>query len=154
VLSLLNTETGFVGPVGLPAEITVAADLEVAEMKGAVCGANKKDYHLLNVACGEDFTPQLIADLRMVTPGEPCPKCQGSLKEARGIEVGQVFNLGTKYSEKLNATYLDDKGKEQVCYMGCYGVGVSRTMAAAIEQNYDQNGIIWPMPIAPYHCKV
>jgi prolyl-tRNA synthetase len=88
----------------------------------------------------------------MVTPGEPCPKCQGSLKEARGIEVGQVFNLGTKYSEKLNATYLDDKGKEQVCYMGCYGVGVSRTMAAAIEQNYDQNGIIWPMPIAPYHC--
>jgi prolyl-tRNA synthetase len=76
------------------------------------------------------------------------------LKEARGIEVGQVFNLGTKYSEKLNATYLDDKGKEQVIYMGCYGVGVSRTMAAAIEQNHDAHGIIWPMPIAPYHCIV
>ncbi|NLI93283.1 MAG: proline--tRNA ligase [Peptococcaceae bacterium] len=154
VNSVLNCEPGFVGPVGLPKEIFIAADLEVAEMKSAVCGANKKDYHLLNVVCGKDFVPAKIADLRTVTPGEPCPKCGGSLKEARGIEVGQVFNLGTKYSEKLHATYLDDKGKEQVCYMGCYGVGVSRTMAAAIEQNNDENGIIWPMPIAPYHCIV
>jgi prolyl-tRNA synthetase len=154
VYALLHCEPGSIGPVGIPQEIFVAADLEVAAMKGAVCGANKKDYHLLNVSCGQDFTPAKITDLRTVTPGEPCPKCGGSLKEARGIEVGQVFNLGTKYSEKLHATYLDEKGKEQVCYMGCYGVGVSRTMAAAIEQNNDEKGIIWPMQIAPYHVIV
>ncbi len=154
VSTILGCEPGFVGPVGLSKEILIAADLEVAEMKSAVCGANKKDYHLLNVVCGEDFKPSLVADFRMVTPGEPCPKCPGVLQEARGIEVGQVFNLGTKYSKALNATFLDEKGKEQVCYMGCYGIGVSRTMAAAIEQNYDENGIIWPMPIAPYHCIV
>jgi len=154
VISKLNCEPGFVGPVGVSDDIFVAADLEVAEMQNAVCGANKKDYHFQHVACGKDFTPAQIADLRMITPGEPCPKCQGLLQEARGIEVGQVFNLGKKYSEALKATYLDDKGKEQVCYMGCYGIGVSRTMAAAIEQNNDENGIIWPMPIAPYHCIV
>lgn len=154
VYSLLKCEPGFVGPVGVNEDIIIAADLEVAEMKGAVCGANKKDYHLVNVVCGEDYKPTKFADLRMVNPGEPCPRCKGQLKEARGIEVGQVFNLGTKYSDVLKATYLDEKGKEQLIYMGCYGVGVSRTMAAAIEQNYDENGIIWPMPIAPYHCIV
>ncbi len=151
VREVFSCEHGFIGPVGLK-DVYIAADLEVAEMKQGVCGANKKDYHLLGVTCGKDFIPAIIADLRMVTPGEPCPKCQGSLQEARGIEVGQVFNLGTKYSQALQATYLDDTGKEKVCYMGCYGIGVSRTMAAAIEQNYDENGIIWPMPIAPYHC--
>lgn len=154
VFTLLHCEPGFIGPVGLEQKVFIAADLEVAEMKGAVCGANKKDYHFADVVCGEDFVPDRIADLRMVTPGEPCPKCAGHLKEARGIEVGQVFNLGTKYSETLKATYLDEKGQERVIYMGCYGVGVSRTMAAAIEQNYDENGVIWPMPIAPYHCIV
>ncbi|MDA8227793.1 MAG: His/Gly/Thr/Pro-type tRNA ligase C-terminal domain-containing protein, partial [Desulfitobacterium hafniense] len=92
--------------------------------------------------------------LRMVEPGESCPKCAGTLKEARGIEVGQVFKLGTKYSKALKATYLDENGEEKPCVMGCYGVGVSRTMAAAIEQNYDQDGIIWPIPIAPYQCIV
>ncbi len=152
VLSLVQCEPGFVGPVGLNPDIMIAADLEVAQMKAGICGANKKDYHLLNIACGRDFKPQKIEDLRMVVPGEPCPHCSGALKEARGIEVGQVFNLGTKYSQALGATYLDDKGKEQVMYMGCYGIGVSRTMAATIEQNYDENGIIWPIPIAPYHC--
>jgi len=152
VSALLDCEPGYVGPVGLPKDILVAADPEVAEMKAAVCGAGAKDYHLVNIECGLDFIPQKILDLRMVTPGEPCPKCGGQLKEARGIEVGQVFNLGKKYSEALKATYLDEKGKEQVCYMGCYGIGVSRTMAAAIEQNFDSNGIIWPMAIAPYHC--
>lgn len=154
VAASLNCEPGFVGPVNLNEEIFIAADLEVAEMAGAVCGANKKDYHLVNVVCGEDFSPTLIADLRMITIEEPCLKCGGKLKEAKGIEVGQVFNLGKKYSETLHATYLDEKGKEQICWMGCYGVGVSRTMAAAIEQNYDNNGIIWPIPIAPYHCIV
>lgn len=154
VFALLHCEPGFVGPVGIKEDLLIAADLEVAEMEGAVCGANKKDYHIMNVVSGKDFVPTRIIDLRMVTIGEPCPKCSGHLKEARGIEVGQVFNLGTKYSKALNATYLDDKGKEQVMSMGCYGIGVSRTMAAAIEQNNDENGIIWPMPIAPYHCIV
>lgn len=152
VSALLNCEPGFVGPVGIDKGIMIAADLEVTEMESAVCGANKKDYHLVNVRSGKDFFPDKIIDLRMVEPGEPCPRCKGVLKEARGIEVGQVFNLGKKYSECLKATYLDDKGNEQYCLMGCYGVGVSRTMAAAIEQNYDENGIIWPIPIAPYHC--
>ncbi len=152
VMSLLKCEPGFVGPVGIEEDILIVADLEVAEMESAVCGANKKDYHLVNVKCGQDFIPAQIIDLRMIVPGEPCPRCSGKLQEARGIEVGQVFNLGKKYSESLKATYLDDKGHEQFCLMGCYGIGVSRTMAAAIEQNYDNNGIIWPMPIAPYHC--
>ena len=152
VVSIFKCGPGFVGPVAIPGDILITADLEVAEMESAVCGANKKDYHLVNVKCGQDFIPHKIMDLRMVAPGEPCPKCNGLLKEARGIEVGQVFNLGKKYSESLKATYLDDKGQEQFCLMGCYGIGVSRTMAAAIEQNYDENGIIWPMPIAPYQC--
>lgn len=152
VVSLLKCGPGFVGPVGIPEDIFIAADLEIAEMQSAVCGANKKDYHLGDIRCGRDFTPDKILDLRIIVPGEPCPKCDGKLKEARGIEVGQVFNLGKKYSESLKATFLDDKGKEQFCLMGCYGIGVSRTMAATIEQNYDQNGIIWPMGIAPYHC--
>ena len=152
VEELLNCQPGFVGPVGIPSDILIAADLEVPEMKAAVCGANEKDYHLVNVRCGQDFMPRVVHDLRLVTPNDPCPQCGAKLQEARGIEVGQVFNLGTKYSEVLKATYLDEKGKEQVCHMGCYGIGVSRTMAAAIEQNYDENGIIWPMAIAPYHC--
>jgi len=152
VEELLGCPPGFVGPVSIPSNIVIAADLEVAEMKDAVCGANEKDYHLVNVRCSRDFVPQKVADLRMVTTDDPCPRCGGKMKQARGIEVGQVFNLGTKYSEALGATYLDEKGKEQLCYMGCYGIGVSRTMAAAIEQNHDENGIIWPMAIAPYHC--
>lgn len=154
VFDLLHCEPGFIGPVDANDKIPVFADLEVAAMDRAVCGANKKDYHLLNVACGKDFVPTGILDLRMVTPGEPCPKCGGLLQETRGIEVGQVFNLGTKYSKALHAVYLDEKGKEQYISMGCYGVGVSRTMAAAIEQNHDENGIIWPVQIAPYHCIV
>ena len=152
VEKLLQCEPGFIGPVGLNNKIRIVADLEIANMKNAICGANKKDYHLRHVSCGKDFTPDQFADLRMITPGEPCPKCGQKLQEARGIEVGQVFNLGTKYSEKLKAYYLDEKGQERLIYMGCYGIGVSRTMAAAIEQNHDQDGIIWPVPIAPYHC--
>lgn len=154
VKELLGSETGFIGPVGLDESIITAADLEVMNMKGAACGANKKDYHLVNVIPGTDFQPKYVLDLRLVEEGEPCPCCGAPLQEARGIEVGQVFNLGTKYSEALKATYLDEKGQEKLCYMGCYGIGVSRTMAAAIEQNYDANGIIWPMPIAPFQCIV
>lgn len=152
VQSLFGCEPGFIGPVGMAKDIIIAADLEVKEMKNAVCGANKKDYHLVNVACGKDFVPRSFIDLRMVAPDDSCPRCGGKLQEARGIEVGQIFKLGTKYSEALKATYLDPKGIEQYCVMGCYGIGVSRTMAASIEQNNDENGIIWPMAIAPYHC--
>ncbi|MFA6808293.1 MAG: proline--tRNA ligase [Eubacteriales bacterium] len=154
VQELLGCETGFVGPVNIPGKVELAIDLEIAEMDTAVCGANKKNFHYKNVVPGRDFELKNVIDLRMIKEGEPCPKCGAPLKEARGIEVGQVFNLGKKYSEALNATFLNDKGKEQHCCMGCYGIGVSRTMAAAIEQNYDENGIIWPIPIAPYHCIV
>lgn len=147
----LGTEPGFVGPVGVAKDLLVVADLEVPLMPKAACGANEEDQHYIDVVPEKDFRIDKVFDLRMVEAGEACPKCGGSLKDARGIEVGQVFKLGTKYSKALNATYLDVNGQEKLCVMGCYGIGVSRTIAAAIEQNYDKDGIIWPIPIAPYH---
>ncbi|KGK90560.1 prolyl-tRNA synthetase [Desulfosporosinus sp. HMP52] len=152
VLQTLGCEPGSVGPVGAPDGLWVVADQEVPLMKRAVCGANKSDHHYVNVVPGKDIRIDKVLDLRMVEPGEACLKCGAPLKEARGIEVGQVFKLGTKYSKALGANFLDENGVEKSCVMGCYGVGVSRTIAAAIEQNHDDNGIIWPMPIAPYHC--
>lgn len=124
------------------------------QMHNVCCGANKEGYHFINVNPGRDFTPTYVADIRLIQEGDPCPHCGGAVSKARGIEVGQVFKLFTKYSSALKATYLDENGKEQPMVMGCYGVGVSRTMAAAIEQNYDDNGIIWPIEIAPYHVLV
>lgn len=150
----LGTEPGFVGPIGVAKDLLVVADLEVPLMSKAVCGANEEDHHFIDVVPEKDFRIDKVFDLRMVEAGEACPKCGGSLKEARGIEVGQVFKLGTKYSKALNATYLDVNGHEKPCVMGCYGIGVSRTIAAAIEQNYDKDGIIWPIPIAPYQVIV
>lgn len=150
----LGCEPGFVGPIGVPDNLQVVADLEVPLMTRAICGANKEDFHYVDVVPERDFRIDKVLDLRMVEAGEACPKCGHPLLEARGIEVGQVFNLGTKYSKALNATYLDENGEEKIIYMGCYGVGVSRTIAAAIEQNNDQDGIIWPIPIAPFHCIV
>ncbi len=152
VEQVLGCEPGFVGPVGVPSDLKVLADHEVALIKGAACGANQKDAHWVGVVSGRDFNLEQTYDLRLIEAGEPCPKCGKSLQEARGIEVGQVFNLGTKYSKALGATFLDEKGEEQLCHMGCYGIGVSRTMAATIEQYHDDDGIIWPMSIAPYHC--
>ncbi len=154
VQSTLGCEPGYVGPVGIPEGLMVVADLEVNLMPKLVCGANQKDQHYVNIIPGKDFCIDQQFDLRMIEIGEKCPKCSTPLKEARGIEVGQVFKLGTKYSKALQATYHDESGTEQLCVMGCYGVGVSRTMAAAIEQNYDKDGIIWSMSIAPYHCIV
>lgn len=148
----LGCEPGFVGPIGIPAKLKILADSEVKMMPQGVCGANKKDYHYVSVRPGIDFRIDQVLDLRQVEAGEACPKCGKPLQEARGIEVGQVFNLGTKYSKALQATYLDEKGEEKLVVMGCYGIGVSRTMAAAIEQNYDVDGIIWPLAIAPYQC--
>lgn len=144
---------GFVGPLGLKVD-KIVADLEVPLMTTAVAGANKEDYHLKGIVPGKDIPIDLVADLREVEEGEACPKCGAALKKARGIEVGQVFQLGSKYSDALNAVYNDENGKTITIQMGCYGVGVSRTMAAAIEQHHDEHGIIWPLSIAPYHVAV
>jgi prolyl-tRNA synthetase len=121
-------------------------------MQGAVTGANESDAHFIEVDQERDFTPSVFADLRLAVAGDPCPRCEeGSLESYRGIEVGQVFYLGRKYSESMGATYLDAEGREQPIEMGCYGIGISRLAAAAIEQNHDANGIIWPLSIAPFH---
>ena len=152
VEGLLGCEPGFVGPVEVPVGLMVIADAEVPLMKSVVCGANKTNYHIVNAVPSLEFRIDQVLDLRTVEPGEACQKCGAPLKEARGIEVGQVFKLGTKYSKALGATFLDENGEEKPCVMGCYGVGVSRSLAASIEQNHDDSGIIWPMPIAPYHC--
>ena len=151
MLSAAGTIGGFMGPVGLDNKKTIIlVDNTVMNMHNFCCGANKKDIHYINVNPGRDFTPTLTADIRLVQEGDPCPHCGGSLQKARGIEVGQVFKLFTKYSEPLKATYLDENGKEYAMFMGSYGIGVGRTMAAVIEQNNDKDGIIWPVSIAPY----
>jgi len=143
---------GFAGPVGL-AGIKLVADEETL-ITNAVSGSNKKNTHLANVNAKRDYKPDLITDIRLVRAGDPCPSCGTPLVEAKGIEVGQVFKLGDKYSKVLGATFLDEKGQSRHIVMGCYGIGVTRTMAAAIEQNYDQNGIIWPSSIAPFEVVV
>lgn len=154
-LAAAGTVGGYMGPVGIDnKKVIVVVDATVMQMHNVCCGANKEGYHFINVNPGRDFTPTYVADIRLIQEGDPCPHCGGEVSKARGIEVGQVFKLFTKYSSALKATYLDENGKEQPMVMGCYGVGVSRTMAAAIEQNYDDNGIIWPIEIAPYHVLV
>lgn len=154
-LAAAGTVGGYMGPVGIDnKKVIVVVDATVMKMHNVCCGANKEGYHFINVNPGRDFTPTYVADIRLIQEGDPCPHCGGEVSKARGIEVGQVFKLFTKYSSALKATYLDENGKEQPMVMGCYGVGVSRTMAAAIEQNYDENGIIWPIEIAPYHVLV
>lgn len=145
---------GFIGGVGIK-NIKIVADLTVKNMKNYVTGANEADYHFINTNHEKDYEINDFADIRTVKVGEKCPRCKdGELKIARGIEVGQVFKLGKKYSSAMNCVYLDENGKSCEMVMGCYGIGVSRTMAATIEQNYDENGIIWPMSIAPYHVDV
>lgn len=154
-LAAAGTVGGYMGPVGIEnKKVIVVVDATVMKMHNVCCGANKEGYHFINVNPGRDFIPTYVADIRLIQEGDPCPHCGGEVSKARGIEVGQVFKLFTKYSSALKATYLDENGKEQPIVMGCYGVGVSRTMAAAIEQNYDDNGIIWPIEIAPYHVLV
>jgi len=145
---------GFAGPVGLKG-IEIIADLAVQGMVNFVTGANEADRHLKNVNLNRDFKVDRFADIRQALEGEPCPRCEtGRLRITRGIEVGHVFKLGTKYSKAMGATFLDPEGREQYILMGCYGIGVGRTVAAAIEQNHDENGIIWPVPIAPFHVLV
>lgn len=145
---------GFMSPIGLKEGTRVVVDATVMEMYNACAGANEKDRHYINVNPKRDFKDVIVADIRMVMEGDACPHCGAMLKMTRGIEAGQVFTLGTKYSEALHATFLDENGREKPLFMGCYGIGVSRTMAAAIEQNNDENGIIWPRAIAPFEVVV
>ena len=141
---------GFLSPIGLNKGTKIFVDTTVQGMYNAVAGANETDFHYINVNPKRDFIACQITDLRLVQAGDPCPHCGKPLLLTRGIEAGQVFKLGTKYSQALQASFLDENGKEKPFVMGCYGIGVSRTMAAAIEQNNDEHGIIWPRAIAPY----
>ncbi|HEX7415973.1 MAG TPA: proline--tRNA ligase [Smithellaceae bacterium] len=140
---------GFAGAVKI--KTRVIADYSIMNMINFVTGANKEDCHLKNVNLGRDFDVESFADLRIVEEKDSCPRCGGKIQFARGIEVGHVFKLGTKYSQAMKAVYLDKDGQEKIMIMGCYGIGIGRTVAACIEQNYDANGIIWPVPLAPFH---
>lgn len=152
VREITNAEVGFAGPVGL--DIPVYIDNEVAMMKNFIIGANETDHHFKNVNVDKDFKPFITADIRVIEEGDACPKCGQPIKTAQGIEVGHIFKLGTKYSDALGLTALDENGKQSQVIMGCYGIGVTRCISAAIEQNYDDNGIIWPVSIAPYEAVV
>ena len=156
ILAALGSQPGYLGPVGADRKkVQVVADREVAGMADFVVGANKVDFHISGVNWNRDLPePDVIADIRKVVEGDLSPDGQGKLKIARGIEVGHVFALGTKYSESMNATVLDADGKNRFMQMGCYGIGVSRIVAAAIEQNHDDAGIIWPEPMAPWRAAV
>jgi prolyl-tRNA synthetase len=152
VRKVTGAPPGFAGPVGL--SLRVFADFALRSQSDVVAGANEVDAHYVGVNPGRDFEVEQYADLRAARAGDICPRCGGVLEIWRGIEVGHVFKLGTRYSAALGATVLDDKGQERELFMGCYGIGVGRTVAAAIEQNHDENGIIFPMPIAPFHVLV
>jgi prolyl-tRNA synthetase len=150
ITSFTKAPIGFLGPVGLK-DVKIMADLSVVGISNAIIGANKKNYHMKNVNYKRDYSVDIVADLRKVVIGENCPKCnKRNLKFSRGIEIGHIFKLGTKYSKSMNAMYVDIKGKKNFIAMGCYGIGIARVLAAAIEQSYDNNGIIWPANIAPF----
>ncbi len=152
IMKATGAPRGFAGAVKIKTRII--ADYSVMNMVNFVTGANKEDYHLKNVNIGRDFKVEAFADLRVAEKNDKCPRCGGSIQFVRGIEVGHVFKLGTKYSKALKASYLDKDGQEKIMIMGCYGIGIGRTVAACIEQNNDANGIVWPMPLAPYHVIV
>jgi prolyl-tRNA synthetase len=143
---------GFAGPVGLETE--VLADNALKGMKNFVTGGNRNDLHLRNVNLERDFQVTRFGDLRVIAPGDACPRCGGQTHFGRGIEVGHVFKLGTKYSKAMGAVFLDENGREVPIVMGCYGIGVGRTLAAAIEQNHDRDGIIFPIPMAPFEIVI
>ena len=152
VAEVTGAPMGFAGPVGL--KVKRVADNALKGMADFVTGGNKHDVHFIHVNLGRDFQADQFADLRLVMPGDFCPRCKGELEFKRGIEVGHIFKLGTKYSKPLHAVYLDEKGEEKVIIMGTYGIGVARTLAAAIEQNHDADGMIFPVPIAPFEVVV
>lgn len=149
----LERPMGFVGPVDQKG-FKIISDNLVMKMDWGITGANEKDYHLTGVIPGQDFKPQIIADIRLTQSGDGCPHCSNPLRSARGIEVGHIFKLGTKYSQAMKAFFIDADGKERPFIMGCYGIGVGRTVAAAIEQNHDDMGIVWPWPLAPFQVIV
>jgi len=144
---------GFTGPQGLH-DCKIVVDSELPGLKNLVAGANKADHHVKNVNYGRDYKGDIVTDLKTLKEGDPCPVCGAPVKHARGIEVGQVFKLGTKYSSAMKATYKDENQQDQLIVMGCYGIGVTRTLSAIVEQHHDEDGIIWPMSVAPYHVIV
>ena len=144
---------GFTGPIGLH-DCMIVVDSELVGLKNLCAGACKPDHHILNVNYGRDYEGDIVTDLKVLKEGDPCPVCGAPIKHTRGIEVGQVFKLGTKYSEAMNAIYKDENQQDHPLVMGCYGIGVSRTLAAVIEQHHDEDGIIWPVSVAPYHVIV
>ncbi len=152
VEEITRAPKGFAGPLGL--SVPILADLDIRQMANFVTGANEKDAHLIHVNTDRDFQVSQFVDLRKFAPGDRCPLCGEETRTDKGIEVGHTFKLGTKYSKVMGATFLDDQGKEKEMVMGCYGIGVGRTVAAAIEQSYDQNGIIFPMPLAPFQVLI
>lgn len=152
VKAVTGAEVGFAGPIGIKADY-LFIDQEVVDQRNVIIGANKTNYHIQNANFGRDFDG-VVGDFRNVQEGDRCPKCGAPLEIMRGVEVGHIFKLGTKYSESMGATFLDKNGKSQPIIMGCYGIGVERTVAAIIEQHHDENGIIWPLAVAPYHVVV
>lgn len=154
ILENFGSKPGYLGPVGIKEDVAVYADLTVANMSDFCCGANEEGYHYTGVNFGRDLPEPKVADLRNVVEGDASPDGKGTLRLQRGIEVGHVFYLGTKYSEALNATYLDENGQPKVLEMGCYGIGVTRLAGAAIEQSHDERGIIWPDSIAPFEVVI
>lgn len=147
-----NAEVGFAGPIGINADY-VFIDKEIVEQRNIVVGANKTEYHIKNANYGRDFEG-IVGDFRNVQEGDQCIVCGKPLEIARGVEVGHIFKLGTKYSESMNANFIDKDGKSKPIVMGCYGIGVERTAAAIIEQHNDEKGIIWPLSVAPYHVVI
>lgn len=155
-LKKVGLTAGYISPIGLKRtkDFDILVDPTVMEMQDACCGANEKDKHYIHVNPARDFTDVRVETIRQIQEGDVCPHCGGKIVRCRGIEVGQVFKLGTKYSEALHATFLDNQGKSHPFVMGCYGIGVTRTVAASIEQNHDDDGIIWPVSIAPYEAVI
>ncbi len=141
---------GFTGPTALH-DCTIVVDSELPGLKNMCAGACEEDHHLINVNYGRDYKADIVTDIKVLKEGDPCPCCGAPVKHARGIEVGQVFKLGTKYSEAMHAMYVDENQQEKPIVMGCYGIGVTRTLAAIVEQHHDEDGIIWPISVAPYH---
>ena len=150
IKQLTGAEVGYAGPIGLPASVRIIADQYVANRVNFECGANQTNYHNINVNFGRDLPQPELGDFKLAKEGEGCPRCEGRLQAARGIEIGHIFKLGTKYSKPMNCRYLDAEGKSQLVVMGCYGIGVTRMAAAWIEQNHDDKGILWSPQIAPF----
>ena len=151
IIEVTGAVTGFAGPVGLKKGVRLLVDSRVSQMKNIGVGGNEKDHHIKNVNYGRDYTGEIVEDLLLIHDTDSCPKCGSPIEMARGIEVGNIFQLGTKYSDALGAKFLDQNGREKSFVMGCYGIGVSRSVAAIVEQYHDDKGINWPLVVAPYH---